>query len=214
MKALQKTCCIIALLVLSLQSARHFYVKYFDTSDSALDAFEKKDISKEIEDAKSLDELIVKYEPAKKKKDELEDILTEQMKGISETERHNFRMEFQREHEDEYNKVTKLSMAIRDWETKSKQILEVRVFWLIGFILFVIGGIVYLKLPWLGMALIIPGVVEMCWWTSPSFRFAGNVHEFERLLNNKLIFTNITLLMLIVVWSIFESKEKKSAVSR
>jgi hypothetical protein len=69
-----------------------------------------------------------------------------------------------------------------------------------GLGLFSVGALVYLKSPWLGLALVVPGVAEMIWWTSPNFRFMGTMPEFERLLNNKLIFTNLALALVVGAW--------------
>lgn len=199
MKGLQSTCLILAVLALSTQSVRHFYVKYFEQTASVLDRY-KEDVQKEIEQADSLDELLAKYDPAKTREDQLDNLLKEQEKAKPENEREAFRNEFRKAREKDYGTASKLRFAIQDWEAKSKEIRELRIFWAFGFGLLVLGGIVYLKSRWLGMAFVIPGVVEMIWWTSPSFHLAGAVKEFERLLNNKLVFTNVTLLLLLLAW--------------
>ena len=210
MKGLQKTFLILAVLTLSVQSVRHFYIKYIETTASVLDKFDEKDVEEEIEKADSLDELVAKYTPLRERKDQLDAIMEEEEKGKPEKERYDFRREFRREHKKEYEKTRKLRSAISDWEARSKEIRELRIFWAFGFGLFILGCIVYLKRQWLGMAFLIPGVIEMIWWTSPSFRMGGTVKEFERLLNNKLLFTGITFALVVMLWLVYAYIHGKS----
>lgn len=58
------------------------------------------------------------------------------------------------------------------------------------------------------MALIISGFVEMIWWTSPTVGFWGSPVEFDRLLNNKLWFTAITIVLLIVASCLDDSTKR------
>ena len=200
MQGLQKTCLILAVLTLSIQSVRHFYVKFFENKVSVLDKYEKGDIKEEIERADTLDELVAKYDPAKKREDELDAIQEKAERGKPEEEREASQNAFRGEHKQDYERAAKLRSAIQDWESKAREIRELRIFWTFGFGLLLLGCILYFKSPWLGMAFLIPGIAEMIWWTTPTFRFAGTVKEFERLLNNKLVFTNITLVLVILVW--------------
>ena len=85
------------------------------------------------------------------------------------------------------------------------------MFWAFGFALFLIGISLQARgCTWLGMSLLIPGIVEMIWWTSPSFRFAGDPLEFDRLLNNKLCFTIATFALLLAAWYLDQAKRRKS----
>ncbi|NLX96203.1 MAG: hypothetical protein GXY83_08500 [Rhodopirellula sp.] len=63
----------------------------------------------------------------------------------------------------------------------------------------------------MGMSLTIPGIVEMIWWTCPSFRFAGSPLEFDRLLINKLAFTLATIAIILVWWCRTKRMEKKAS---
>lgn len=200
MRALRITCFLLAVLVLSTQGIRHLYIKYFETTASVLDRFDKKAVESEIEKATSVDELLAMYEPAKKREDALDATMKEQEKEKPEDKREAFRTEFRKQHEGDYNQAWKLHSAIVTWESKAKEIRELRIFWAFGLGLFVLGGLIYLKWPWLGMAFIVPGVVEMIWWTSPSFRMFGSVQEYDRLLTNKLAFTIASLGIVLVGW--------------
>ena len=96
MKGLQKTFLILAVLTLSVQSVRHFYIKYIETTASVLDKYDEKDVEEEIEKADSLDELVAKYTPLRERKDQLDAVMEEKAKGKPEKERYAFRQEFQK----------------------------------------------------------------------------------------------------------------------
>jgi hypothetical protein len=63
------------------------------------------------------------------------------------------------------------------------------------------------------MALVVPGIAEMIWWTSPNFVFSGTVPEFERLLFYKLLLTAVTLVLVIAAWGAARRLERRSAVA-
>lgn len=210
MKTLRITVFILALLVLTTQAARHIYVRYLEPRTSVLDKFEKTEAKKVIQNATALSDLVKEYEPARKRVDQLDKEMKKELTQKTRDEYYMFEQKWKEDHEEEYEKEEELRVAIKDWEDRSKEIRELHVFWLFGFIFFIAGIFMIKKgLGWLGTAFIIPGVVEMIWWTSPSFRFAGSPLEFERLLNNKLSFTIITLVILIVAWCLTDSKQKK-----
>jgi hypothetical protein len=199
-RAFQITCFVIAVLILSTQGVRHLYVKYFEPTTSALDRFEKKPLTSEIENTTSLDALVLKYEPAKKREDELDAALKKLQREKDEKDRDVFRQEYRNTHKDEYQHAAELRSAIQTWESKAKEIRELHVFWTFGLGMLLLGGLLFSRWPWLGMAFVVPGVAEMIWWTSPSFRMFGSVQEFDRLLNNKIVFTFASLLIVLVAW--------------
>ena len=92
-----------------------------------------------------------------------------------------------------------------------------RIFWGIGFGLFLLGGVLYLKWRPLGMAFAIAGFIETIWWTSPSFNFGGAELEYHRLLNNRLFFTNVTLVLVVAAWlisrALWRREEKKASAT-
>jgi hypothetical protein len=202
MKAFQITCFLLAFLALSTQGFRHLYIKYFEISDSVLDRFEKKEIETEIENATSVEALLAKYEPARKQEEALNATLKEQEKKTPEDKREVLRTEFRKQHEQEYEQVEKFRQAIREWESRAAEIRELKIFWVFGLAIFLLGGLIYLKSPWLGMAFVLSGVAEMIWWTSPSFQYLGADHEYERLLTNKLGFTMASLVLVLAAWFI------------
>ncbi len=210
MKVLRTVVFILAMLVLATQAVRHMYVRFIEPRTSALDVYDQTETQKAIQSAESLEELLEQYAPAQKQADALDEQLKKMKEGKTHDEIIVARNKFNEEHEEEYDRAKDLKKAIREWETKSKEILELRVFWAFGFGLFLIGIFLQARgFGWLGMAFLIPGVVEMVWWTSPSFRFVGSPLEFDRLLMNKLIFTLVTLAILLVWWAYINSSRKK-----
>ncbi len=210
MKALRTVVFILAMLVLATQAVRHVYVRFIEPRTSALDQYDQTETQKAIQAAESLDELLEQYAPAQKQVEDLDAQLKKMKEGKTHDEIIVARNKFNEEHEEEYDRAKDLKKAIREWETKSKEILELRVFWAFGFGLFLIGIFLQARVfGWLGMAFLIPGVVEMVWWTSPSFRFVGSPLEFDRLLMNKLVFTLVTLVILLVWWAYINSSRKK-----
>ena len=211
MKPLQATCLVLSVLLLSMQLVRHIYVKYLENTSSVMDEFDPKSVQREIENAETLAELVEKYRPARKREDELEAIMKEKVKDLPENDREKFRNEFQIEHEKDYARSRELRLAIVSWESKAKEIRELRILWGFGVGLLLAGCLLYFVNRWLGMAFVIPGIVEMMWWTSPSFRFAGTVKEFERLLTNKLVLTGVTLIVVIALWLFSLREWRKSS---
>jgi hypothetical protein len=215
MKALKITVFLLAVLVLTTQFARHIYVRYLEPRGSVLDTYEQTETKKAIKGATSLDELVSRYDVAKKRVDELDKQKKKSEANMSRDDRDVLRDKFGEEHKEDYERESDLKRAVHEWEKRSEETYELRVFWLFGFVFLLGGAILLVKgREWLGMAFIVPGIIEMIWWTSPSFRFAGSPIEFERLLMNKLAFTLITLVLVIAAWIIQEGKPKKVRARR
>src|SRR5262249_12279979 len=211
MRGLEKTIVILAFLALLSQTVRHTYMLWFESRESVLDKYEKPRKG-EIEAAKSLDELLQRYEPIRKQVDQLRE---ERAKAGSTTDEgtlgktpplEDTQIEpFKSEHE--------LRQAINEWEEKANEIHELRFFWTVGLVFLILGMVIYRKLNrWLGLTLIIAGLSEFIYWTSPTF--FGGTHEFDRLLWNKLLLTLLSLvLLLLVMWfnRVFANQEPPKA---
>jgi len=211
MKALQIVVFVLAMLVLATLVVRHVYVRFIEPRTSVLDKYDQTETQKAIKSSGSLDELLTQYDPARKQSDDLDKQLKGMEKNKTSDAIEGIRENFKDEHKQEYDRESDLKRAIREWEEKSKEILELRVFWAFGFALFLIGTLLQARRPaWLGMSLVIPGIIEMIWWTCPSFRFAGSPLEFDRLLMNKLVFTLITIVVLIGWWAIVTNTRKQN----
>lgn len=210
MKALRIVVFVLAMLVLTTQAVRHIYVRFIEPRTSVLDKYDETETQKAIKSAESLDELLTQYDPARKQAD----YLKKQLKALEENKTRDeievIREKFREEHKEEYKRESDLKDAIQGWEEKSKEILELRVFWAFGFGLLLVGTLLHTRgLGWLGMSLVIPGIIEMIWWTCPSFRFVGSPLEFDRLLVNKLVFTLVTIAILIGWWAIVTNRKQQ-----
>jgi hypothetical protein len=203
---------LLATLILTTQAARHTYVRFIEPRSSVLDTFEDTDTKNLIVGAKTLSEIIEEYEPARKKVDKLEKEIKLELTTKTRDEYLMYEMKRKEDHRQIYDREAELKKAIQEWERRSKEILELRVFWFCGLVFFLAGSKILKKgKGWLGMAFLIPGVVEMIWWTSPSLRLGGSPMEFDRLLNNKLGFTVATLAILIVAWLLNKRHENQNS---
>jgi len=210
MRVLKITALLLTIVMLCAQAVRHIYVAYFQPRTSVLDEYAKTDADEAIRRATALEELLVLYDPAKKQVDALDKELKDALaSATTREERRLLEEKFQDQHGKEYAREAQLQAAIEDWEHKNQQVTELHVFWAFGIGLFVIGAALSAAgREWLGMSLILPGVVEMLWWTSPSIRFEGCPVEFDRLLFNKIVFTLITLAVVIAAWLLNEFRDK------
>lgn len=196
MNNLKKILFVIAMLILVTQTVRHGYLKWFEKRSSVLDKYDTS-TCKKIKEAKTLKELLQEHDAAHKKVE------------IYEQDKNNPVVpENKKQYKEPYKTQEELRNAIENWESKSKEIYELRFFWSSGLLILAIGLLFYKKINnWLGISLIIVGFVEMIWWTSPSFNFGGAYPEFDRLLVNKLLLSIITLALLSLLW-LLNSREK------
>jgi hypothetical protein len=187
MGVLQTTLFIIALLTLLAQTVRHVYVKWVEPTRSVLDKYESP-AQGEIKKASSLGDLVKQYDEARKKIPEDENpaeysATISRQKAEAET----------------------LRGAIQAWEDKTKQISELRFFWGCGLVLLLLGLLLYKQqYLWLGLTVIITGISEMIWWTSPSFRWGGGSIEFDKLLTNKIAFSLASIILLLITGHVVE----------
>jgi len=127
MNALQKTLAMIAFLILVSQTIRHSYRLWVEPRGSVLDKYDRA-LKNEITQASTLDELVQRYEPLRKKADAAREELAKQGKTFSYVENLE---PFKSEHE--------LHEAIKDWEAKAGEVRSLRVYWIVGLVLFVLA---------------------------------------------------------------------------
>jgi hypothetical protein len=202
MNALQKTLAIVALLFLTGQTVRHAYVLWIEPRGSVLDKYDQP-LKDQISAATSLDELLRSYDRVYK---EVERAKQEATKAGKET---SYRDETESE---PYKSEHALREAITGWEAKSKEIHGIRFYWFIGLGFFVLGLLMYKKLNrWFGLTFLIAAFSEHIYWTSPTF-LGRDTSEFDRLIENKLAFSVVSLALLIgAIWflSIFADKTEQ-----
>lgn len=197
MKPLLKTLAILALVALVVQTVRHAYMLWFEPRGSVLDKYDQP-VKSEVGGAASLDELLRRYDPVRKEVDELSK--TSPIPAYEQAQKEPFKTE------------QTLRQAITEWEDKSKEIRAIRLYCLVAALLFVLGLFAHKKFNhWLGVSLLIAAFSEFIYWTSPTF--IGSTREVDRLLANKLVFSIVSLMLLVVaIWSlgIFTEKERSS----
>ncbi len=188
MKALRITLFILSFLILATQSIRHVYVRWIEPPASVLDKFDG-DAKAQIKKAQSLADLERQYAEAREK-----------VKAAGPRPSDGDYDEFGTSKKEPYRTEGQLRRAIKEWEEQSKEILEVRYFWFCGFALLLVGALLHRRgALWPALAFVIAALGEMIWWTSPSFRGA-DTREFTRLLDNKLLFSVLSLLVLALCW--------------
>lgn len=186
MTVLARTLAIVAFLVLATQTVRHAYLLWFEPRQSVLDKFDRP-LKEEISSARNLEELLNRYEPARKQADEA--------RRAARNAPRDARLVIDEE-ADPFKSERVLHEAIRDWEAKSREVHAVRFYWSVGFLLFAIGYVVYLRLSrWAGLMLQIAAFSEFLYWTSPTF-IGSAAREVDRLLAYKLALSLASLLLL------------------
>lgn len=207
MKGLEKTIVVLAFLALISQTIRHAYMLWFEPRGSVLDKFDKP--KEDIKAATSLDELVRRYEAARK---QTEEARQEMMRERAQNKTAETGV-YADQGTEPYKSENELRMAIEDWERKANEVRELRFFWTIGLVLLVLGVVIYKRLNlWIGFTLIIAALSEFIYWCSPTF--FGGTREFDRLLWNKLVLSLVSLVLLaMVTWMIgvFEEKPVTSA---
>jgi hypothetical protein len=185
MKTFERVLFITALLLLNTFAARHAYRLWIEPRGSVLDEFQKP-VDQTIKRAKSISDLVTEYRKAKKAADILE-------------KEHENDNEDAWKRSDILNNERQLLAAITDWETKKKEVYEMRVYWCFGLLSIILGTVIHLyRSKWLGLGLLATGFSEMIYWTCPSWR-GGAELEYERLLLNKLLFSVIAIGILFAV---------------
>jgi len=187
--ALQKTLAIVALLVLVSQTVRHAYVLWLEPRNSVLDKYDRP-LKDEISAATSLDQLLSRY-------DQAHTAAEAARKEAEKNEQPN--PEYKLAQTEPFKSERALHEAISQWEARSKEIHALRFYWLVGVALSALGMLIYiLRRRWLGLTFLIAGFTEIIYWTSPTF-LGISTREFDRLLGYKLVFSVLSLALLLVV---------------
>jgi hypothetical protein len=189
MRGTQITLFVIGLLILGTQTFRHVYVKWIEPTSSVLDEY-RPPIAEDIADTKDLDELVALYDVASKQVKAYEQ--TASLKDIDLSKRTDA---------EPYKSEAEVRTAIERWEAQSRSVFQLRFYWLMGLLSIVVGLFAYARInPWLGMVGIITGFTEMAVWTSPLWHSWGPQSQFERLLNQKLLLSILSMALLIGLW--------------
>jgi len=176
---------IIGFVFLSVNLVRLTYQLWLEPTSSVLDAYDDE-VDAGIKGASSLEDLVTRYDQAHNEVTAYEnDPDNEQLEP------------YERANIEPYATEIKLERAIESWEKRSKQISELRVYWMLGLVFLVLGIFAQRYLNELvGTAAVLVAFSEMIYWTSPAY-LSGRSLEFERLLANKMFFAAVTFALLL-----------------
>ncbi len=178
---------VIFIILLTTQLVRHSYVRIFSSQESVLDKYNKKGGDIQIDKSLSLKELSMIYADAEKRIRVLESGKARRKLA-------------QYDNDDPYQRKIKIGQLIASREADHKMIMEIIVYWIISLLFIVGGGFVYMKYEkWIGGSLVISGFTEMIWKTGPMFFMMENA-ESSMVLNIKILFTAITLAVVVASW--------------
>ena len=189
MRGTQITLFVLGLMILGTQTFRHVYVKWIEPTSSVLDEY-RPPIAEDIAATKDLDELVVLYDAAWKKVQAYEETATLEDIDLS-----------KRTGREPYESEQTARDAIERWEAQSRSVFQLRFYWLVGLLSIAGGLFAYARVnPWLGMVGIITGFTEMAVWTSPLWHAWGPQAQFQRLLNQKLLLSLVSVALLVALW--------------
>ena len=185
MKPLLRTLAILASLALSTQTVRHAYLLWLEPRTSVLDQYDHP-LRNEIAAARSLDDLLSRYDVVRKEADRLR----------AERQAANPRGTFDDQFSEPFKSEHALREAVSSWEDRANEVRSLRFYWLIGLVFSAVGVVGYLKgNRWAGVTLMSIGFSEVIYWTSPTF-FGTTTREFDRLLAHKLAFSLVSMVFL------------------
>jgi hypothetical protein len=189
MRGLQTTMFVLLFLVVSTQTLRHVYVKWIEPTGSVLDKFHEP-VKADIAASRDLDDLERLYAKAREAQETYE-----KDRELNDTEPARSTVR------DAHREADELRGAILRLEEQERDLFQLRFYWACGLLGVLLGLLAYARLnPWVGVAGVIAGFVEMAVWTSPLWRSSGPQHRFDALLLTKLVLSAITFVLLLAVW--------------
>ena len=200
MKGLQVTFLIIFSCMLSTQAVRHVHQYIFGYEESIIASVEEfSEMKKEIRLEASTDDLLAEYEASQK-----------EMRQLRESDTTKEQFQLRQENAELFARSNALRKELQERESMAKQLRDIWIFSIAGFILIGLGSLIYSRgYSWIAMSLILPGFLELIYWSSPSFSLGGASQEYELLLVNKIILTIIAFVLLFWLWLVSWFKWKK-----
>lgn len=201
MKALQVTFLLIFGCLFSTQAIRHVHVYTIGFEESIVDpATAFYEVTEQVRMQESTEELLAEYESTSDQIEELRE-------SASEQDQYSLRqgnMELFARHD-------ALASELRQRETVTREIRDLWIFSIAGVVLIGIGSILYTRgFEWTGMSLILPGFLELSWWSAPSFTLGGAVREYDVLLMNKIILTIVAFVLLYSLWFFAQRRRQRA----
>lgn len=147
-------------------------------------------MEKEIQLEASTEELLAEYEASQEDISQLRDAFPTKEQ-----------FELQAENKELFARNQALRNELQQRETRERQLRNVWQFSVAGYLLIGLGCLLYARgYEWTGMSLVIPGFLEIVWWSAPAFTLGGAAREYEVLLVNKIILTVIAFALLYTLW--------------
>jgi hypothetical protein len=201
MRILHKVLAIVAFLILAVQTTRNAYQRWVEPRTSVLDRYDRP-LQADIANAKSLDELVARYEPVRKAADEKR----KEIANSPNAAKAPVNLE-----EEPFKSETQLHMAIEDWERNARELRQLKLYWLLGLAFFVAGALIYrFSNGWLGTTLLIVAFAEFIYWTEPGSR-PTNMLQADQLLTERLILSVISFVLLLVAIRVLRVFEPQSS---
>ena len=158
MKALQVTFLLIFGCLFSTQAIRHVHVYSIGIEESIVEpgtAFYA--VQEQVRMEESTEELLAEYEATSAKIEEIRK---------SDPPADQFTM--RQKHMDLFARHDALASELRQRENVTREIRDIWIFSVAGLILIGVGSVLYMRgIEWAGMSLILPGFLELSWWSAP-----------------------------------------------
>lgn len=200
MKGFQTTLFVILISILCVQAVRHLHLYIFGYEEPIVAPFEEYfGLEREIQLEGSTDDLLSEYEETQA-----------EINALLDADPASEYFEVQRENEELFARNSALSNELLSRQRRETELRDMWLFSVAGFVLIAFGSILYARgLTWIGMSIVAPGLVELVWWSAPSFTFGGAIQEYELLLINKILLTAIAIAVTVVLWILSRAKEAR-----
>ena len=197
MKGLQVTLLILFGCAFSTQAIRHIHVYTIGYEEPVLATVGPYyGVTQEVQLQESTDELLAEYEAIEREIEQIRD-------QNADKELYAIRQE----NMDVFARRDALASELNQREAITREIRDTWIFCAAGLILIGAGSMLYSRgLDWVGMSLILPGFLELMWWSAPSFTLGGAVREYDILLVNKIILTTISIVLMYTLWALAQRK--------
>jgi hypothetical protein len=200
MRGFQTTLLIIACGVLTTQFVRHVHVYAIGYEESILaPADVYYEVQEEVRLEESTGELMTEYEQ-----------LEAQIEALKQEDPSREQFVLRQENPELFARHSALASELRQRESVTREIRDTWIFSGAGLVLISMGAFAYARgYGWVGMSLVVPGILELMWWSAPSFTLGGAVREYDTLLMNKIILTVLALALVYALW--FFAQRMRSA---
>ena len=193
MRGLKLVVFVLSFMVLSAQLLRHTHERWITKRQSALDQYASNTKAAVLE-ATSIEELVRRYAVELERS---KHAAAERARVADPGAARQYAVPPESD-----PLVFELGAAIRDWESKENEIRALAFFWTCACALWVLAVVCNRRgWDWIALAIQTLAFSEMIYWTSPSL-MPGTPHELIRLLNYKLLFAGLSLMLLLISWQL------------